>query len=291
MPTPLSDLLARGTAQLSAAGVPDPVVDAELLAAFVLGESRGSVQAGAITERGIDDAQAQSIQALFDRRAAREPVQHITGLAPFRHLELSVGPGVFVPRPETEWVTELALGEVHTQAEAQSSGDPVRVVDLCTGSGAIAFALASEAPRASVWGVEKSADAFAWTQKNLSALGLANVTLIHGDVAEALPELDGSVAVVISNPPYIPAEAIPRDPEVRLFDPYLALFGGVDGLDVVRAVSATAHRLLKAGGLLVIEHGELQAEQINELLTTQGFREVMCHQDFTDRDRATTARK
>jgi release factor glutamine methyltransferase len=291
VPTPLSEILALGTAQLSDAGVADALVDTELLAGFALGMSRGSVQAGAATGRVIDDEQVENIQTLFDRRAKREPLQHITGRAPFRHLELRVGPGVFVPRPETEWVTQIALDELHASHEPERDGAPVRVVDLCTGSGAIALAVASERPTVTVWGVEKSEAAFAWAQKNVAALGVSNVSLDLADAANALPELEGSVSVVISNPPYIPRSAVPRDAEVHLFDPELALYGGDDGLDVVRSVSKTAFRLLKPGGLVVIEHGEFQAGEIQAILTADGFADVRSHQDFTERDRATTARR
>jgi release factor glutamine methyltransferase len=283
--------MAVGTAQLLAAGVPRAEVDAELLIGFVVGESRGTVQAGAATGRFISDEQAARIRTLFDRRASREPLQHITGCAPFRHLELLVGPGVFVPRPETEGVTQIALDEIRDRENDREADTQMRVVDLCTGSGAIALAIAQEAPTATVWGVEKSEAAFSWADKNMSALGLDNVTLVLDDAADALPELNDTVSLVISNPPYIPRASVPRDPEVELFDPEIALYGGEDGLDVVRDVCATAARLLTAGGLVVVEHGESQAAQIQKLLDAQGFREVRSHQDFTNRDRATTARK
>ena len=140
-----------------------------------------------------------------------------------------------------------------------------------------------------MWAVENSPDAFVWTSRNFDEVGAENATLVFGDLADALPELDGTVSVVISNPPYIPADAIPRDPEVRLFDPAHALYGGADGLDVVRQVSGTALRLLRPGGVLVIEHGELQGAQIRRLLAADGWRATATHRDLTTRDRATTA--
>jgi release factor glutamine methyltransferase len=162
-------------------------------------------------------------------------------------------------------------------------------VDLGTGSGAIALAMATEVPHAQIWGVEVSPAAFVWTSQNFRDSGSDNATAILGDLADALPELNGRLDVVISNPPYIPSDAIPRDLEVRLHDPEIALYGGVDGLDVVRQVSATALRLLHAGGLLVMEHGELQAADIAALLRADGWRAVSSHRDLLGRDRSTTA--
>jgi release factor glutamine methyltransferase len=149
--------------------------------------------------------------------------------------------------------------------------------------------MATEVPHARVWAVENSPDAFPWTTRNFANSGARNATLVFADLADALPELDGQVAVVISNPPYIPADAIPRDPEVRLFDPAHALYGGADGLDVVRKVSHTALRLLRPGGTLILEHGELQGAAIRDLLTADGWRAAATHRDYTTRDRATTA--
>jgi release factor glutamine methyltransferase len=162
-------------------------------------------------------------------------------------------------------------------------------VDLGTGSGAIALALATEVPHSRVYGVEVSPRAYVWARQNFRSVGADNATPVFHDLAGALPELDGLVDVVISNPPYIPTGAIPRDPEVRLHDPELALYGGEDGLDVVRQVSQTAARLLHSGGTLVLEHGELQSAAIAELLARDGWRAIAHHRDLTGRDRATTA--
>jgi release factor glutamine methyltransferase len=162
-------------------------------------------------------------------------------------------------------------------------------VDLGTGSGAIALAMASEVPHARIWGVENSPEAYIWARRNQVETGAQNASIIFIDLADALPELNGTVDVVISNPPYIPTGAIPRDPEVRLFDPEHALYGGEDGLDVVHSVSATALRLLHPGGTLVMEHGELQAAAIAELLRADGWNAVATHRDLLGRDRATTA--
>ncbi|KAA9111125.1 peptide chain release factor N(5)-glutamine methyltransferase [Microbacterium rhizomatis] len=280
----LSEALHRCVDRLAAAGISDPQVDAELLAAHVLGVRRGAVQAGAIRGDRVDAAQAANLEELVARRAAREPLQHLTGVAPFRHLELRVGPGVFVPRPETEIVAQFAIDAL----AAAASPSPI-AVDLGTGSGAIALALATEVPRARVFAAENSVDAFAWTKENFVRVGAENAHLAFIDLERAFPELDGTVSVVVSNPPYVPDAAIPRDPEVRLFDPPVALYGGADGLDVVRVLSRVGLRLAHPGGLLVIEHGEWQGAQIRDILTADGWRAAATHPDLTMRDRATTA--
>ena len=269
---------------LSAAGIEFSDVDAELLIGWVLGLSRGQVQAKAITGTTISEPDVAAITAAVARRTTREPLQHITGLAPFRSFELAVGPGVFVPRPETELVVQFAIDAL----KAVAHGNPIGV-DLGSGSGAIAIAMATEVLHATIYGVENSIAAFAWTQKNFDTIAGANAHAVFADLADALPELNGTVDVVISNPPYIPLGAIPRDPEVRLFDPSHALYGGVDGLDVVHQVSATARRLLHAGGTLVLEHGELQGAAIAELLKIDGWNAVATHRDLLGRDRTTTA--
>jgi len=269
---------------LGRAGVESPQVDAELLIGHVLGLSRGQVQAKAITGSLVSIEDAAAIGSAVERRAGREPLQHITGTAPFRAIELSVGPGVFVPRPETETVAQYAIDALG----AVAGGAPIGV-DLGTGSGAIALAMATEVPHAMVHAVENSADAFVWATRNFERVGAGNARLVFGDLAGALPELDGLVDVVISNPPYIPLGAIPRDPEVRLFDPEHALYGGADGLDVVRSVSTTSRRLLHVGGTLVIEHGELQGTAISALLASDGWNAIATHRDLLGRDRATTA--
>jgi release factor glutamine methyltransferase len=268
-PVLIADALSRAVEVLAGGGVLSPRVDAELLLGHVLGMSRGQVQAKAFMDATIDAAQDGVFSAGVQRRAAREPLQHITGLAPFRSMELSIGPGAFVPRPETEQVAQYAIDALRAAAVPEPRG-----VDLGAGSGAIALAMATEVPHARIWGVENSPEAFVWAQRNQRETGADNARMVFIDLAHALPELDGTVDVVISNPPYIPTGAIPRDPEVRLFDPEHALYGGEDGLDVVHAVSATALRLLHPGGTLVMEHGELQAAAIAALLRADGWNAV-----------------
>lgn len=284
MPTTIRAVRDSAITTLVAAGVSNPQVDVELLLGHVLGMSRGEVQAKVAMDSVLADSHIAEFNALVVRREAREPLQHITGKAPFRHRELFVGPGVFVPRPETEHVSQFAIDALHAAAEPE----PI-AVDLGTGSGAIAIAMATEVPHAHVFAVELSPEAHAWAARNVEASGATNLELRQGDMTDAFPDLDGQVAVVISNPPYVPTEAIPRDPEVRLFDPAMALYGGADGLDVVRSLSLTARRLLHAGGTLVIEHGELQGAEIRGLLTADGWRAAATHPDLLGRDRATTA--
>ena len=276
--------LRVASAVLADAGVPSPDVDAELLLAHVTGLARGVVRARAVTVSPLTTDELEALVAAITRRASREPLQHITGWASFRHLELHVGPGVFVPRPETEGVAQLAIDALRAVPDAS----PV-AVDLGTGSGALALAMASEVPTATVVAVELSPEAAVWTRRNIAAVGVDNVRLVEGDLADAVPELDATVSVVVSNPPYVPVGMVPRDPEVRLHDPALALYGGEDGLDLVRALSLTARRLLRPGGALVIEHGELQGGAIRDLLTADGWRSPATHPDLTGRDRATTA--
>lgn len=284
MTVSLADLRTQAAAELSAAGILNADVDTELLIGHVLGFSRGQVQAKVVTGAVVDDQDAAAISAAVSRRAAREPLQHITGRAPFRSLELAVGPGVFVPRPETELVVQYAIDAL----DASAVPSPI-AVDLGSGSGAIALAMATEVPRARVFAAENSPEAFPWTRRNFEESGATNAVLEFVDLADAFPELDGTVDVVISNPPYIPAAAIPRDPEVHLFDPPHALYGGEDGLDAVHAVSSTALRLLHSGGVLVIEHGEEQASSIAVLLRADGWSAIATHRDLLGRDRATTA--
>ena len=285
-PPDLDGVRRRAIHVLGEAGVPSPEADVDLLIGHVLGFSRGQVQAKALIRSVVDPEQILAITEAVERRALREPVQHITGLAPFRLLELAVGPGVFVPRPETEFVAQLAIDAL----AAVPTPEPL-AVDLGSGSGAIALALATEVPHSRVVAVENSPQAFPWTRRNVRRYGDDRVRLVFADLADALPELDGTVDVVASNPPYIPLGAVPRDPEVRLFDPAAALYSGEDGLEAVRALSRTALRLLRPGGALVIEHGELQAASIAAILRADGFTALGSHRDLLGRDRAMTARR
>jgi release factor glutamine methyltransferase len=281
-------LLVEGAQRLADAGVASPEHDAAELLAHVLGTTRGRLAlAGSVDPRLV-----KQLDALLARRAAREPLQHLTGTAGFRYVELAVGPGVFVPRPETEllagWAVEAAL-EV---AAGRFAGEPERapvVVDLCTGSGAIALSVAHEVPGAEVHAVELDPGAVAWAERNLAGSG---VHLVRGDLADALPELDGTVDVVVCNPPYIPLEAWESvAPEVRDHDPATALWSGADGLDAMRDLERTASRLLRVGGVVGAEHADAQGVSAPGVFSATGrWRDVRDHQDLAGRDRYLTAR-
>jgi release factor glutamine methyltransferase len=220
---------------------------------------------------------------LVRRRAARVPLQHLLGTAGFRYLELQVGPGVFVPRPETEVVVDAVLAEI-------KDADVPLVVDLCAGPGTIGLSVAHEHPSAVVHLVERDPEAFVWLQRNRPE-GNPRVHLHLTDATDALPELDGAVDVVASNPPYVAAhERALVDPEVRDHDPEIALFAGDDGLDVIRVVERRAMALLKPGGLVVIEHSDRQGELVPDLLREHGWTDVADHDDLTHRPRFTVAR-
>lgn len=281
----ISEELRDLASAFAEAGIESAQADAELLLAYVLGISRGQLQAKALVGETLSQQQLDLIDPLASRRISREPLQHLTGIAHFRRLELSVGRGVFVPRPETEAVVQLAIDELN-----RLDGNPI-AIDLGTGSGAIALAMATEVPHARVFAVEKSTEAFIFTRTNFERYESTGARLVLGDLADEFQELNGTANVVVSNPPYIPTAAVPRDAEVRDFDPELALYGGEDGMSVMHLVSASAQRLLKHLGLLVVEHADSQGEQVRQLLLAQGWSEVTQHQDLTGRDRAVSARR
>lgn len=271
-------LLATAEETLREAGVPSPEHDAAELLAHALGTDRSQLPL-------VDQVPAAALgqyAVLVTRRAAREPLQHLTGRAWFRHVELAVGPGVFVPRPETELLAGWAV-EAATPLEA-----PV-VVDLCTGSGAIAKALADEVPDASIHAVELDEAAHRFAARNLAGTG---VDLRLGDAFTAFDDLVGTVDVVVCNPPYIPLEAWESvAPEARDHDPHLALFSGADGLDAIRVLALRAAVLLRPGGVLGVEHADVQGEAVPAALTATGrWTEVRDHRDLAGRPRFTTAR-
>ncbi len=282
MTASVRSLLREAAAALADAGVPSPDFDAAELLAHVLGTTRPGLAAAA----AADPEQEAAYRALVRRRASREPLQHLTGSAAFRYLELAVGPGVFVPRPETEslagWGVDVA------RAVVASGRDPV-VVDLCTGSGAIALAVATEVPQAQVHAVELSEQAFAWAARNLRSSG---VDLRQGDMAEAFPDLDGTVDVVLCNPPYIPLEAYESvAPEARDHDPALALWSGDDGLEAMRVLARVAARLLRNDGLVGAEHADVQGESAPAVFRDAGrWSDVRDHRDLAGRPRYLTAR-
>ena len=288
MTRPLPAALQEWERQLRAAGVPSPAQDARTLAATVL--SAEPVAVALLPE--LSEADRARIDELVRRRANREPLQHIVGIAPFLDLELIVGPGVFVPRPETEVLAAWAIDWL------AACGDAPIAVDLCSGSGALALAVATRVPGARVTGVELSAAALSYAERNRQRyrdrLSAAELEFRAGDATdpELLSTLANSVDLVVCNPPYIPNEAIPRDPEVRDYDPELALYGGPDGLAVVRKMLPVVRRLLRPGGRLAMEHGDLQGDDhgLPGLITAAGgFTDVVDHPDLVGRPRFTTA--
>ena len=290
----LLDEIALAAARLAEAGVESPRAEAELIAAHVHGVRRTELHT--LPDSAFDARFWESV----GRRAAREPLQHITGLAYFRYLELEVGPGVFVPRPETEVMTGWAIDRLHQMDVAE----PL-VVDLGTGSGAIALAIAQEVPRARVHAVEADPIARTWTECNIGRVAAAapytvgRVTLHGTDFtgtarsgepgAADLGALDGKADLVISNPPYIPVGAtVP--PEVGEYDPPAALWSGADGLDAIRGVERVARRLLRPGGLVAVEHGAPQGAAVYWVFCEEaGWRDTRNHKDLARRDRFVTA--
>ena len=280
----LLDEIALAALRLADAGVQSPRADAELIAASVHNVRRGELHT--VPDSDFDGR----FWADIARRAAREPLQHITGRAHFRYLELDVGPGVFVPRPETEVMTGWAIDKLREMDVAA----PV-VTDLGTGSGAIALAIAQEVPRARVLAVEADPLARAWAERNIttcveSVPYTAGRVMLHaGDFCDALGELDGTVDLVISNPPYIPVGAY-VEPEVGEYDPPAALWSGTDGLNAIRTVERTARRLLRPEGLVAVEHGAPQGAAVYWVFPEEsGWRDTRNHKDLAGRDRFVTA--
>ena len=271
-------LVAEAVRRLADAGVASPEADAEILLAHVLEIDRSRL----VLVDEVADGDRATYDALVGRRAAREPLQHLTGRAYFRHVELAVGPGVFVPRPETELLAGWAV-------ERAGDLDAPVVVDLGTGSGAIAKAVADEVPHARVHAVEVDEAAHGWATTNLAGTG---VDLRLGDLGSAFDELAGTVDVVVSNPPYIPLDAWESVAlEVRDHDPALALWSGADGLDAMRVVEARAALLLGPGGVVGVEHADAQGESAPAVFAATGrWADVRDHRDLAGRPRFVTAR-
>ncbi|MFC3739759.1 peptide chain release factor N(5)-glutamine methyltransferase [Paractinoplanes deccanensis] len=276
--TRLSEAIAAAVADLSAAGVASPRVDAEILAAHVLEIPRGRL----LLVDSVRPDELRRLRALVAERARRVPLQHLLGTAAFRHLELAVGDGVFVPRPETELLA--GWGIEHTAPGAT-------VVDLCSGTGAIALSVADESAAGRVVAVERSPVALGYLRRN--AAGFPAVEVVQGDVTDPslLSGLRGAVDVLLCNPPYVP-EGTPVPPEVADHDPAEAVFGGADGLTVIRPVVQRAAELLRPGGVVGIEHDDVHGAALPELLRADGrFTEVTAHPDLTGRPRYATARR
>ncbi|MEI6405793.1 MAG: HemK/PrmC family methyltransferase [Actinomycetes bacterium] len=278
-------LVQDAARQLELAGVSSPEVDATELLKFAISSQVGV--AGAFDD--VSDEDTERFQSLIDQRVKRIPLQHLTGVAYFRHLTLQVGPGVFVPRPETELLAQVGIDYL-------SSG--MVAVDLCAGSGAVALALATEVSGVTVHAVERSIDAVEYLKRNVAAnaellSSRSSQVFVHlGDATDQsiLPELFGVCDVVLSNPPYIPAGMIPREPEVRDFDPEMALYGGDDGFDIARGVIAVAAQLLRSAGVFAMEHADVQGPTVNQLFDN-AWVQVQDHNDYNDLPRYVVARR
>lgn len=301
--TTMRSVLADAEVRLASAGVASPAYDAGELMAFVLGVPRSRL----VMSEPLPSAQRVPFEALLSRRLSRIPLQHLIGKTGFRRIDVLVGPGVFIPRPESELVAEAAIRALR---KVPSTERRRRIaVDLCSGSGSLALSLAIEAGDTEMYAVEADDAAVVWTQRNIDACADqvseagSTMTLVHADATASgrdsgsLSHLVRSVDVVVCNPPYIPDWAVPRDKEVREHDPARALYGGSDGLDVIRGVALAAAALLVPGGVFVIEHGDLQGESDGELgvpyllrehVDPDGEREwskVSDHPDLTGRSR------
>lgn len=301
--TTVFETVRSSSAVLREAGVDTPEHDAKLLFAEAfhvdLPDVDKAMLMGDDVERvaGKDDVRPalERFRAMLDRRAKREPLQHITGHAPFRYLDLRVGPGVFVPRPETELVVQEGVD--WTTRHGMYSA---RVVDLCAGSGAIGLSFVTEVPGSEVWAVEKSATAAGWTRRNLDETvrrhpGIAGN--YHLEIADAtqmptLNQLDGTIDIVLTNPPYVPLSDVPEQPEARDHDPDLALYGGsADGTLIPERIITRSAKLLRPGGLMVMEHDITQGERLSAFAGACGFVDVVVHDDYTGRPRYLTAEK
>ena len=291
--TDVRSALIDATQRLTASGIESARADAELLLCHVLDVSRARL----LTLPEMSREQRMRFEGLLSKRMSRYPLQHLTGIAPFRYLELEIGAGALVPRPETEVVAEAAIRYLKTLPA------PTHALDLCSGAAPIAIAIATEVPGSVVIGIEKFADAQQWGMRNrvkyadLIAERGSSLRLVDGDVTDSslYTEFANSMDVVISNPPYIPNGMVPRDPEVSLHDPKEALFGGIDGMDVVRPLLDGAATALKDGGLLVIEHADAQGEAAGDagvpalVRAHPAFTDVVDHNDLTARPRYTVA--
>jgi len=276
--TRLAPVLAAATAKLAAAGVSSPRVDAELLAAHTLGVGRGRL----LLMDKLRAGELGRFTDLVEQRSHRVPLQHLLGTAAFRHLELAVGDGVFVPRPETELLAGWGI---------EQTAPGATVVDLCSGTGAIALSVADEAAPGRVLAVERSPAALTYLRRNAATFPLVRV--IEADVTDPdlLSECRGMVDVLLCNPPYVP-DGTPVPPEVADHDPAEAVFGGTDGLVVIRPVIGLAAKLLRPGAVLGIEHDDVHADAVPELLRADGrFTEIVAHRDLTGRPRYATARR
>jgi release factor glutamine methyltransferase len=312
--TVLRRLVRAGAQTLAESGIVSAEVDALELAAHVLRVEPWEVRRRMVLGGDLPASFEDTYAAQLAERARRIPLQHLTGRAHFRRITLAVGPGVFVPRPETEVLVDLALAEIDRRQASRAGANGtleegigpgrrgageepevsgIRVVDLCTGSGAIALSVKDEWPEATVRALELSVDALAWAEHNRRGLGL-DVDLTQGDATRpCFPDWHETVDVVTVNPPYIPVGAVPIDPEVRDHDPEIALYGGSDdGLAIPLRVATVAASLLRPGGLMLMEHADSQGDSLPTALRSSGaWTDVTDHLDLSGRPRVTSARR
>jgi release factor glutamine methyltransferase len=273
----LSEALDHARQKLVQAKVPSPDADAHWLLAYAISSTRAELLRRITLLEDLSEGEQNLFESSLARRVKREPLQHITGKAAFRTIELSVGPGVFVPRFETEQVTQIAIDYLN------SVSSKARAVDVGTGSGAIAITLAQETS-AQVFALELSDDAAKYAKENIEKLA-PGVQLMVGSFEQLLPSFT-QLDLIIANPPYIPKTAVPLEPEVYQYDPEIALYSGEDGLDAIRDIVAISSFTLRPGGMLVMEHADGQSDQVCELLLEHGFISVTAHPDPTGRLRA-----
>ncbi|NEG89975.1 peptide chain release factor N(5)-glutamine methyltransferase [Bifidobacterium aerophilum] len=287
----VAEVIRDAAGTLRESGVDTPEHDAKLLLAEAAGRELRDVDKAMLMgdEWAFDETTEQRFRSMIERRAKREPLQHITGHASFRYLDLKVGPGVFVPRPETETVVQAGLDWI-TRERLYAP----RVVDLCAGSGAIGLSVVTEVRGAEVWAVELSPDAYAWTERNRETVAKQdpsagyNYHLERGDATSplTLPQLDGTIDIVITNPPYVPLSQIPEQPETRDHDPDMALYGGsADGVAIPERIILRAAALLRQGGALVMEHDISQGDRLVAFARANGFAQAHTENDWTGRPR------
>ncbi|MFC0452751.1 peptide chain release factor N(5)-glutamine methyltransferase [Rhodococcus jostii] len=284
---PLRLALIDATAQLDEAGVRSSRADAELLAAHLLGVERTRLGLVPLVDESVIDA----YKKMVDQRAKRIPLQYILGTAAMGDIDIEVGPGVFVPRPETELLLGWALAFL-----GSCDQHPPVVLDLCTGSGALALAIANARPDAVVHAVELEPHALAWARRNADSreqAGDTPIRLYQGDVTDRtlLAGLEGGVDLIVSNPPYIP-EGVELEPEVADHDPHSALFAGPDGLSVIKPMISNVARWLRIGGAVGIEHDDTNGSDVAALFASRRvFGEVAEHPDLAGKPRFVVARR
>lgn len=252
----------------------------DITAAMFVGKTLGDI---------TDEAHNEMFRDWMCRRIQREPVQHIVGHAPFRFMDVEVGPGVFIPRPETELLIDATLEYVSSlPSHHDGVAESVRIVDLCAGSGVLGLAAATEIPHSEVWAVELSEKAFEYTQRNARSVNPPQYHAVLADAtsADTLRELDGTIDIVVSNPPYIPLRDIPEQTEAREYDPDLALYGASeDGMAIPQKIIDRAYALLRSHGLLAMEHDWQQGYTTCEVAKQIGFTHVETRKDFAHKDR------